>query len=855
MAETVETLVVDRFLGFDPRIPKGACNAARLPKEGTLKYCSGVEVAPDGSLRLSRDQFRIPGPAGVTITSLYEVAFESYNQLLAFGSDSNMYVLGNLDWASATPTQWDYGYELFNNTSYSWSTGIALGQDGLYSAAEMVNHLYIPRPGGSMKRWDGVTLEDVGFAAPETACSVVGSDEIIDVTSLYTEVDPGDAITINTSEKAVSWDTLNSSQPSYVYRDLEADAIGDFDYRWRLNVDFVNGRLNLVSVANELSGTDWRAFRNIRVWISTHDGALRVNLETVSSTGAFKLSHLTEFAFDQDYYLRFYRKGLEIAVEIYTDSGYSGSARRIVLTDWTRDYFRYLYLLATWNYNAGAKSSATIRDVDLTSHSSTSTRPGCLPAGTYGYFYTYANDEWESMPSPIVRYQQTTDNQHHDLAGIAAPTDDRVTKVKIYRAYTPEIGGETVVPDDLHAGEIDYAASAEVGLGLFQYVDSVDLGTSFDGTYEDNVPGSSLGEAMPYDYALPPWAKELVFHNERLFATRITKTSASYPTTYTTDLRNYLYYTPLSAPAYWPQDYVFKVGDAAPIVGLHSWRDYLLIFKTNGTWVLSGWDDETFTLERLDDNGMCAYHAVASSHAGVMWWSAKGLMFFDGARVQTMVPSFDTALTPPKFSDGEKSNWIVFHRGRYYILSDGNLYWYEVETDTWGAEESGTISGGLRAVNLGENQYHLLCQREWAPKGGSEITLVHTGRTWEDYASAGTSASDYHAPVDIRFRPLIAGPEEEIELLQVWVDGNWTDDGVEGHHLSLMVSNDAETWTTVGDLSHIYESTVARANLVRETCVGNPLYVRFSGTYAADFRLYLVRFHYVRRQRRAGIAV
>jgi len=851
MAETVETLVIDRFVGFDPRIPKGACTAARLPREGALKYCSGVEVAPDGSLRSCRDQFRIGGPEGVTVTSLYEVAFESYNQLLGFGSDSKMYVLNGLDWVNVEPAQWDYGYELFNGTSYGWSDGVELGQDGLFSAAEMGNRLYIPRPTGRMKQWDGASLIDVGLEAPATAPYRVGGSESFEE-AYYTEVDPDGILDVNTTA-----DTITVSSPggyeAYVYKDEGSESIGDYDYYFHFSMGSSMGetKLALISVTQSLGDVPDRGQQDVVALVRL---AHRTDLwlYTFNTPTQYRRVELRDIAVNTTYYCHFYRRGTTVRLDVYTDSARTTLKNSGTVQNYaTERRYRYIVLMNTWTGDRAL--DATFGGLDLATSSTVYETSGRLPAGTYGYFYTFANDEFESMPSPLSeQIVVPVDGGKIHLDGILMPEDDTVTTRRIYRAYSPEIGTMEAGPVWGWWGERK-SRRRQVVLGSYQYVGEVPVTTSEVTTFDDDVPNYLLGEAMPYDYALPPWGKEICFHRDRLWMTRITKTSESYATTHTTEQQNLLYYTPVAAPAYWPEDYVFKVGDGAPIVGLHSWRDYLFIFKTNGTWVLSGYDDADWNLERLDDNGMCAYHAVASSHAGVMWWSAKGLMFFDGARVQTMVPSFDVALTPPKFSDGEKDNWIAFHRGRYYILSAGNLFWYEVETDTWGAEEGGPINGGLRAVNLGENQCHLLCKREWATGGGSEITIVHTGRCWDDYASAGTLASDYHAPVDIRFRPLIAGPEEEIELLEVWVDGNWTDNAVAEDHLKLMVSNDADSWTTVGDLVHIYEGDTARANLVRETCVGNPLYVRFSGNYAAEFRLYLVRFHYVRRQRRAGI--
>jgi hypothetical protein len=283
------------------------------------------------------------------------------------------------------------------------------------------------------------------------------------------------------------------------------------------------------------------------------------------------------------------------------------------------------------------------------------------------------------------------------------------------------------------------------------------------------------------------------------------------------------------------------VGDSAPIVGLCSWRKHLFIFKTNGVWVLTGYDDDTFDLEYLDTNGLCAYRAYASSNAGVIWASHRGIMFFNGSNVQTLTSYVDGALTRPQFADGEYPK-MAWANGRYYLLSGTDLYWWDSEYDVWGQETMGAVgTAGIQGFQLGDKQSHVLCLRKWnnTTSDSNEITALHTEEAFSDFASAGTSDGNYFAPIEVEFAPFIPEPDEDVVVTRFSLDGSWTNNDVAADKMNLYWGTTSAASTELGDAPQ-----GARQYQVPNSVRGNPVYLRLAANYAEDFVLRNVKVEF-----------
>jgi len=367
-------------------------------------------------------------------------------------------------------------------------------------------------------------------------------------------------------------------------------------------------------------------------------------------------------------------------------------------------------------------------------------------------------------------------------------------------------------------------------------------------TYIDNTASIDLGETFPYDYAVPPWGNDLCFHQDRLWAARLTQTSESYDRGYAEDpyapytkgLSNLVMYTPVGQAVYWPVDNQFRVGDAAPVVGLCSWRNHLFIFKTNGVWVLTGYSDSlsdtsggSFTLEWLDAHGLCAYRAYSASNHGVMWASQEGVMFFDGSKVMMLASYVDGQLTRPTFADGERPKMCVSN-GKHYLLSGDDLWWVDPEAGVWGCETCGDIGyAGIQGFALGDHQAHVLTTREWndTTSDTEEITVLHTGADLTNYASAGSSVGNLRRNIDLVFAPLVGEPDELWVGQNAWFDGSWTGT------LTLAWSTDNTTWTDIATVDPDF-----RAVALPPDVQGPVVYLRLYGE-AEDFALHSVKLY------------
>jgi len=407
---------------------------------------------------------------------------------------------------------------------------------------------------------------------------------------------------------------------------------------------------------------------------------------------------------------------------------------------------------------------------------------------------------------------------------------------KLYRGWSPDITEGAVPGDYLLMGE------------------PIDDNTTED--WNDNLSADQLGDAFPYDYATPPWGAELTCHQDRLYMSRVASTSESYESglykdaaaPYTENLSNILFYSELGAPMYFPVVNQIHIGDSAGVVGHCSWREHLFIFKTNGVWVLTGYDESNYDLEFLDTNGLCAYRAYVSSNYGVMWASHRGIMFYDGSKVMTLASYVDGGLTRPTFADGEYPK-MAFVNGRYYVMNGTtDLYWLDPETGLWGSEVMGDIgTAGIQGFQRGDKQSHILTMRKWdsTTSASSEISVLHTEEAFDDFDTAGSSTSNYHAPVELVFAPLIPEPDESIRLVNMWVDGTWGDNAVDADKLILYWSTDGADWTSLGLCPEGFRNLP-----IPQTAKGVPIYLRLNAAYCEDLFLRGIKLNVVRSTRR-----
>lgn len=805
--------------------PDPAVGHARVPAPGRQVAAENVRLLSDGSYRWCRDQFYIKPPA-VTPLSLFEYKTSSLNRLLAFGNDGGLYRL-TTNWPAAAKHQWDFGYELFPNTSWvspntsgnpAWATsdttGLSTNTEGCFALAQYNDYLYLALDSAQMLRYDGTQLVPVGLLSPFSPPGGGGTAEDFTTTaSPWTETDPSSYLTLTA-------DTVTAVMPaSSVFCEVSrvVDALGDFTFTFEAQVD---------------SMTDGSEFYLMLVVIPSAPDA---SISVARSGSVYKLwlgtSAFATVTPGVPFYVRWVTQGSVTSMYVYGESDYSDNPQVVTVSGYYAAGGEEIDIMRPGTPTHDA-FSGYLKNLVLEGAAQGS---GDITAGTRRYVLTYvfADDNgaeiWESMPSDASPPFVSTGSGGFTLTNLA-----------LYSGNTYDYHAYRKLYRNLNGGEYDFLVR-------------IDDNTTT--TYNDTMPDTSLGETFPYDYAIPPWCKDMVLHNDRAFFFRVTQTSTSYTVglyhdasaPYTTGLDNTVFYSELGKPWYCSIFNQFKVGDAAEALGGCSWHDQLFIFKTNGVHVYSGWTDETFDLQPLDDHGACAYRAWCAGSQGVMWASHDGLMFYDGAKVTMLASYTDGGLTRPRFDDGEYPK-MCFSHGKYYFTSGDDLWWFDAQRAVFGCDTMGPIGNlGIQAFQLGDGQAHVLCGRTWdsSTSGGQEISVLHGGEDFTNFAGEGSSSTDYYAPIDIIFAPLVPEPDQLFTALEIWLDASWTSSGDSTRDPKVYWSNDdMATWTEAG------AAPQGNGKLVLRDVQGAPIYLRIQATEAPDFCLYGAKVMVSRKQAR-----
>lgn len=388
-----------------------------------------------------------------------------------------------------------------------------------------------------------------------------------------------------------------------------------------------------------------------------------------------------------------------------------------------------------------------------------------LSTGTYSYYYTYTDGEFESFPSGIVDIVATQDNSRIELANLADHASDY--SKKLYRAYTPDVG-------------------ADARGAVFQYVATIADATT---TYNDANMPYDLGEDPAYDCAAPPRISIVELHKDRLFGAGANGGSSSYSGYDSGYWGNILFWSAQADPYAWPGDNQLTVGDDTAITGLVSWGDLLLIFKHSSTWVLRGYDEGNFILEQLSPTvGCVAMNSAIGSPHGVLWAGTGAFYFYDGSTITRLLTMDENESPWQQWSASSTVRTVSYHNDRFYVLQNGYLLMYAPETNRWTYfagkfVDSDGYQSGLHAFNFSSKQAHLLVRMVWEdvvfPAGGGTgdhdyITVLHPSFEFELRDDPGSElVSSYYAPVKVTLGPIMAPPGMTIQPRAVWVRGSW----------------------------------------------------------------------------------
>lgn len=398
-----------------------------------------------------------------------------------------------------------------------------------------------------------------------------------------------------------------------------------------------------------------------------------------------------------------------------------------------------------------------------------------LTTGTYSYFYTYDDGEFESMPSALVDVEVTAEGKKVQLTGLDNAAAGTPAK-NIYRAYTTETGaGVRVGFFGLPRYEREGDRTGGVTRAGFRFVAQIAHGTL---TYDDLLADYELGEELWFDRASPPLGTLCEWHKDRMFMAGCVKGSPSYSGYNSGYWGNVLLWSELDEPYYWPGENMLIVGDDTEITGIVSWRDHLVILKENSIWVLTGYDQEDLVLEQVAAHvGSVADNAQAAGPEGVLWAAPDGYYFYNGGEPRRILQS--SPFSPwGQHATAAVIPTIAYHSKRFYILQLG--YWLEWEPteDQWSyfkceLKDAAGYQVGFRSYDFGEAQSHLLTRMAWEVDGDQEITVLNSTGDIANGDAMGTEESDLHAPVKLTLPHIEAPLGSELVPLEVIVDGSW----------------------------------------------------------------------------------
>jgi len=230
--------------------------------------------------------------------------------------------------------------------------------------------------------------------------------------------------------------------------------------------------------------------------------------------------------------------------------------------------------------------------------------------GVYDYRYTWYSSTWgqESQASQPTQFL-TYDNDNRKLSfrqangtQVTVPNDARITHVRIYRRKTSD-------------GEEDWSFVSEIAV-----TPNTTAPDSFDDTKNDvdvdrftKAPiGAPAGTLSNFNY--------MAMQRQVLFLAG----SPTFPSR--------VYYT-LPGRPYVLQGYldIGSMGDNEKVTGLAAYQGFMVVFKTNSIYVISGDTKETFDVVKVRDGIGCRGHfSIVHADNLLFFLAQKGFYTWDG---------------------------------------------------------------------------------------------------------------------------------------------------------------------------------------------------------------------------------
>ena len=839
--------------GWAPRNLPSTYLFPRELLEGQVIDARGVRFSNAGVMRWERNQFSIDGPTGANVgavKSLVEFRTADYNQILSvnkFGAGAPytaQLAYQDVTWVGATPTQTTYGYELFNggtwNVVSNYATGLErIDSNGIADAAQLRDLLLLCNIGDYPCFWDGTQCYP-GFYEPPGA-AVTGVDTGAGVLSLgtysyyYTYYRPGpdlesmpspiEDVHLTVNDRKVKLTGVTDYGEAYykrIYRAYTSDSGND-------------ARGDVFYLLTELGpGTTTGSTEDLT------SGWVPKDTEGRQTVGANSAAYVALEEDDEVYLTK------DIGVGLIGDFDY-----RFTLDVTSADTGGIAII-----FGAGAALGAF----------STSTNSLAVTLEDTGSTQLYIRYVFGGVEGQSPLSVGVADGDTRYLRLVRA---DRTTTLYVHTAsdYSdePEAISLTVTLGDTTMRYI-YAGNTYGGAGT--YAATFELSdVVLDATTEfyDNIPNYALADPDTEERARPPAGTILAAHKNRLWMAGSTEGSRSYSGYGKGYWGNVLFFSQLDEPYYWPGVNTITIGDDTEITGLASWGDFLVVFKENSVWTVTGYAESDFVVTLLTDAvGGVDERAYCAAPPGVLWLGPDAFYFWAGSEVRKLMDTRDANWGT--FAARATIPTMTFHAGRYYIMQDGYLLEWEPSMDVWNYtatewDDADSDEVGLRTFSFGEDQTHVLTRMSWQSSGVQYITVLDPAGKIANRAAAGTSYSNEYAPVQVTLPPLPAPPGYVIVPMEVWVDGSWDKHATSTLRPYIYLNDDADYSATAGQNAWATTPECPQANAVigvppsytysgtsYRTNAYNRWYIQIKGEYAKNFVLRSVGVRYALRR-------
>lgn len=245
-----------------------------------------------------------------------------------------------------------------------------------------------------------------------------------------------------------------------------------------------------------------------------------------------------------------------------------------------------------------------------------------------------------------------------------------------------------------------------------------------------NVPNATAVtvKALPSNTVLgtPLGIYALALFNDRLFGGRARLSSAlttgspqAYPSPigeYGGDYPNALVWSKPGNPQKWPDQNFALVGEdgGEPITGLSVVGDRLIVFKPHRTYVVTGYDEESFQIDKLSDVVGCPYPNGMVQYEGTLYFcNQDGVWATDGQTVRS--------ISQPEPGHGITALWGTRKWSRAQGMSDH--YFWPTMAVTPDAHLVVCCHYPLSTTDYAANFVYDIKNEAWSEWGMSDATL------------------------------------------------------------------------------------------------------------------------------------